>query len=63
MDWPLLDGVRVVAISAGASAPEALVDELIAACRERFEIDLQEVRVVQEDVSFKIPPLPMRQAS
>ena len=63
MDWPLLDGVRVVAISAGASAPESLVDELIAACRKRFAVDVQEVRVVQEDVSFKIPPLPMRPAS
>ena len=63
MDWTLLDGVGTVAISAGASAPEELVDELIGACRERFAIDVQEVRVVQEDVSFKIPPLPMRPAS
>jgi 4-hydroxy-3-methylbut-2-en-1-yl diphosphate reductase len=63
MDWRTLDGVRTVAISAGASAPESLVDELIAACRERFVIEVQEVRVVREDVSFKIPPLPMRQAS
>jgi 4-hydroxy-3-methylbut-2-en-1-yl diphosphate reductase len=63
MDWPLLAGVTTVAISAGASAPEELVDELIEACRERFVIDLQEVRVVQEDVSFKTPPIPMRHLS
>jgi 4-hydroxy-3-methylbut-2-enyl diphosphate reductase len=63
MDWPLLERVSTVAISAGASAPEELVDQLIEACRERFAIDVREVRVVQEDVAFKTPPIPMRQAS
>ena len=63
MDWPLLEGVRVVAISAGASAPEDLVDELIAACRQRFTVSLEEIRLVREDVSFRTPPIPMRQAS
>ena len=56
-------GVSTVAISAGASAPEELVDELIEACRERFVIDVREIRVVKEDVSFKTPPIPVRQAS
>jgi 4-hydroxy-3-methylbut-2-enyl diphosphate reductase len=63
MDWRLLDEVSTVAISAGASAPEALVEELIEACRERFAIDVQEIRVIREDVSFKSPPIPMRPAS
>jgi 4-hydroxy-3-methylbut-2-en-1-yl diphosphate reductase len=63
MDWRLLEGVRVVAISAGASAPEDLVDELIAACRQRFTVSLEEIRLVREDVSFRTPPIPMRQAS
>jgi len=63
MDWRLLEGVRVVAISAGASAPEDLVDELIAACRQRFTTSLEEIRLVQEDVSFRTPPIPMRRAS
>jgi 4-hydroxy-3-methylbut-2-enyl diphosphate reductase len=58
MDWALLEGVATVAISAGASAPEELVDELIAACRERFTIAVREIQVVKEDVSFKTPPLP-----
>jgi len=58
MDWALLDRVATVAISAGASAPEELVDELIAACRERFTIAVREIQVVKEDVSFKTPPLP-----
>ena len=63
MDWSLLEGIGTVAISAGASAPESLVDELIAACRARFAVEVREVRVVREDVSFKTPPIPMRQAS
>ena len=63
MDWSLLEGVGTVAISAGASAPESLVEELIEACRERFAIEVREVRVVKEDVSFKTPPIPLRQAS
>ena len=63
MDWSLLDGVQTVAVSAGASAPELLVDELIEACRSRFEVTVREVRVVKEDVVFKAPPIPLRQAS
>jgi 4-hydroxy-3-methylbut-2-enyl diphosphate reductase len=63
MDWALLDGVATVAISAGASAPESLVEELIAACRARVRVAVREVRVVKEDVSFRTPPIPMRQAS
>ena len=63
MNWHLLDEVSTVAISAGASAPEALVEELIEACRERFVTDVREIRVIKEDVSFKSPPIPMRRAS
>jgi 4-hydroxy-3-methylbut-2-en-1-yl diphosphate reductase len=63
MDWRLLEGVRVVAISAGASAPEDLVDELIAACRQRYTVSLEEIELVREDVSFRTPPIPLRQAS
>ena len=63
MDWHLLDGVSTVAVSAGASAPEALVEELIEACRMRFAVVVREVEVVKEDVFFKTPPIPVRQAS
>jgi 4-hydroxy-3-methylbut-2-enyl diphosphate reductase len=63
MDWTLLAGVATVAISAGASAPEELVDELIAACRERFTIGVREIQVVKEGVSFKTPPLPQIRGS
>jgi 4-hydroxy-3-methylbut-2-enyl diphosphate reductase len=63
MDWSLLEGVGTVAVRAGASAPEELVDQLIEACRERFSIRVHEIEVVKEDVSFRTPPIPMRYAS
>ena len=42
-------------ITAGASAPEMLVDELIAACRERYDVTVEEVRTTEESVVFKLP--------
>jgi 4-hydroxy-3-methylbut-2-enyl diphosphate reductase len=63
MDWLALDGVATVAMSAGASAPEELVEELIDACQRRFTVAVREVEVVKEDVSFKTPPIPVRHAS
>ena len=63
MDWSLMAGVRRVAISAGASAPETLVDELIEALRERYEVEVREVQVVKEDVTFRAPRIPLRRAS
>jgi 4-hydroxy-3-methylbut-2-enyl diphosphate reductase len=55
IDWSRLDGVETLGITAGASAPEILVDEVIAACRERFEVEVQEIRVTDEDIQFKLP--------
>lgn len=55
IDWSMLQGVATLGVTAGASAPEILVDEVIAACRERFQVDVQEVRVTEEDIQFKLP--------
>ena len=55
IDWDDLNGVTSVAISAGASAPEASVLEVIAALKARFDIDLEESMVSREDVSFNLP--------
>lgn len=63
LDWSLFDGVSTVAVSAGASAPEELVDGLIGACRRRFAVTVEEVEVVKEDVVFRTPPTPVRRAS
>ena len=63
LDWSLFDGVSTLAVSAGASAPEALVDQLIEACRRRFAVTVEEVEMVREDVAFRTPPIPLRRAS
>ena len=57
VDWQDLEGIKVLGITAGASAPEVLVEEVIAACRERFEVSIEEVTVTSEDVVFKLPRL------
>ena len=63
IDWSDLDGVRTLGISAGASAPEILVEEVIDALAENFEMTLQPVRVSEEDVRFKLPRLLAEAAS
>ena len=55
LDHSWLDGVATLGITAGASAPEELVQDLIAALSVRFEIALQEVAPVRETVAFKLP--------
>jgi 4-hydroxy-3-methylbut-2-enyl diphosphate reductase len=58
-EW--LEGVRVVGISSGASAPENLVDELVELFRARGVSDISEFDVVREDVRFMLPK-PIREA-
>jgi len=53
--WADLDGVSSVGITAGASAPEALVEEIIDALRDRYELSIETVTTATEDVTFKIP--------
>lgn len=53
--WETLEGVTVLGISAGASAPEILVEEVIAACRQRFAVTLEEVVTAQENTAFPLP--------
>ncbi len=55
IDWSALDGVRAVGLTAGASAPETLVNEVIDAFRAHFDVDLRPVEIAQENVSFKVP--------
>jgi 4-hydroxy-3-methylbut-2-enyl diphosphate reductase len=55
IDWAFLAGVRRLGVSAGASAPEVLVQEVIEACRQRFAVSVEEVRVTDEDVHFNLP--------
>ena len=55
IDWSMLDGIKTLGISAGASAPEILVNEVIDAARERFEITVEQVEAEPENISFKLP--------
>lgn len=55
IDWAELAGVNVVALSAGASAPEVLVAEVIKAFRARYDLTMQESVVTREDVEFRLP--------
>ncbi|MCQ4161812.1 4-hydroxy-3-methylbut-2-enyl diphosphate reductase [Roseomonas sp. GC11] len=55
LDLAALAGVAVLGLSAGASAPEVLVEEVLARLREAFDLTLEEVVVAEENVTFKLP--------
>lgn len=56
LDPAQADGIATLGITAGASAPEVLVDEVLARLRERFELTVEEVVVAEESITFKLPP-------
>ncbi|MDU8929498.1 4-hydroxy-3-methylbut-2-enyl diphosphate reductase [Alisedimentitalea sp. MJ-SS2] len=62
IDWDALEGVRSVGITAGASAPELLVEEVIAALQGRFDVTIEEVETAKEAVEFKVPRVLREQA-
>ena len=62
IDWDEMDGATHIGLSAGASAPESLVHEIIDAMRSRYELVLDENALVEETVTFKLPPVLTRQA-
>jgi 4-hydroxy-3-methylbut-2-enyl diphosphate reductase len=55
IDWRALEGARAVGVTAGASAPEVLVDEVIAAFRARHDLTVELVETARERVEFKVP--------
>jgi 4-hydroxy-3-methylbut-2-enyl diphosphate reductase len=55
LDWSVLAGVRTLGITAGASAPEVLVEQLLNRLRDRYELEIEERIVTTEDVIFKLP--------
>lgn len=57
VDWSWLDDVRTLGITAGASAPERLIEDLVAAVRARFDADVIEDAGERETVAFKLPRL------
>lgn len=57
IDWRALDGARAVGLTAGASAPEVLVTEVLDAFRARFDLTVEPVETAVETVEFKVPRL------
>jgi 4-hydroxy-3-methylbut-2-enyl diphosphate reductase len=55
IDWRALEGARVVGLTAGASAPEVLVTEVLDAFRARFDVTVERVETAVENVEFKVP--------
>jgi len=55
IDFDLFDGVSTLGITAGASAPEVLVEEVVNACKERFDVNVKFEIFTEEDVVFKLP--------
>ena len=55
IDWRALDGISSVGITAGASAPEELITEVIDAFRDRYDVTVEMVETAVENVEFKVP--------
>jgi len=55
IDWAWLDGVTTLGLTAGASAPEILVQEVLDALQQRFAVEVSEVTTATEEVVFKLP--------
>ncbi|KJS26283.1 MAG: 4-hydroxy-3-methylbut-2-enyl diphosphate reductase [Hyphomonadaceae bacterium BRH_c29] len=55
IDWDWFDGVTLLGLTAGASAPEDLVQGVIIACRARFDVSVVNVETARETVTFKLP--------
>jgi len=53
--WSNFEGLRNIGITAGASAPEALVEEVIEAFCERFDVTVETVTTANENIAFNIP--------
>ncbi|MBF9030796.1 4-hydroxy-3-methylbut-2-enyl diphosphate reductase [Rhodobacterales bacterium HKCCE3408] len=57
IDWRAIEGIRSVGVTAGASAPEVLINEVIDAFRDRYEVTVRPVTTAEENVEFKVPRL------
>jgi 4-hydroxy-3-methylbut-2-enyl diphosphate reductase len=64
IDWSVFGDVKSVGITAGASAPEVLVEEVLGAFAERYELQIETITATEEDVFFPLPrPLRERAAA
>ncbi len=57
IDWDWLEGASIIGITAGASAPEVLVEEVIEAIESRYTITVELESVATENITFKLPSI------
>jgi 4-hydroxy-3-methylbut-2-enyl diphosphate reductase len=62
IDWTLFDGVKRIGVTAGASAPEVIVEEVLDAFAERYDIEVELVSTAEESIVFSLPR-PLREAA
>ena len=55
IDWRALEGITSMGITAGASAPEVLINEVIDAFKDRYDVTVEMVETAIENVEFKVP--------
>ncbi len=55
IDWRALNGITSIGITAGASAPEVLVNEVIDAFCARYDVTVEQIETARENVEFKVP--------
>ncbi|QFT61601.1 4-hydroxy-3-methylbut-2-enyl diphosphate reductase [Roseivivax sp. THAF30] len=55
IDWRALEGIRSIGLTAGASAPDVLIEEVIDAFRARYDVTVETVTTAEENVEFKVP--------
>ncbi|MGR3524823.1 MAG: 4-hydroxy-3-methylbut-2-enyl diphosphate reductase [Paracoccaceae bacterium] len=55
IDWRALEGISSIGITAGASAPDVLITEVVDAFRDRFDVTVEQVVTAEENVEFKVP--------
>jgi 4-hydroxy-3-methylbut-2-enyl diphosphate reductase len=64
IDWGFFDGVTSIGVTAGASAPEVLVEEVLGAFADRYALEIETVSAAEEDMFFPLPrPLREEQAA
>ncbi len=61
INWDWLKGIQNIGISAGASAPEVLVEEVVEAFKERYQVAIDYVLTVEENTVFKVPSILTRE--
>ena len=55
--WDQIENIRTLGLTAGASAPDILIENVISALGEKFSVEVEEIILTRENVTFNIPKL------